>query len=201
MIDLFLNALSNAAPNMVIAGQPGDAMNIMLTGRHPKSNELFVSGEATGVGWGAFEGGDGSNAMVTYGGGDLKNFPVEVQEYRFPIRIHEYKLRTNSGGTGRWRGGLGLVRRYEVLSDARLSTWFERTETPGRGLFNGGNGKPADVTVTNGTTSWKALKCADVPVKAGTTITVATGGGGGFGSATERSAEAIEEDQLQGYTS
>lgn len=201
MIDLFLNALSNAAPDAVIAGQSGDAMNIMLTGRHPESSELFVSGEATGVGWGAFEGGDGSNAMITYGGGDLKNFPVEVQEYRFPIRIHEYKLRPNSGGTGRWRGGLGLVRRYEVLSDARLSTWFERTETPGRGLLNGGNGKPGDVTVTHGEASWKALKCADVPVKAGTMITVATGGGGGFGSAEERSAEAIEEDLLQGYTS
>ena len=200
MIDLFLNALSNAAPDSVIAGQCGDAMNIMFTGNHPTSNELFVSGEATGVGWGAFRGGDGSSAMVTYGGGDLKNFPVEVQEYRFPLRIHEYRLRPNSGGKGRWRGGLGLIRTYEVLSNARLSTWFERTQTPGRGLLGGKNGEPGDVTVTNKENSWKALKCADVPVEAGTMITIATGGGGGFGPAEERTTEAIEEDILQGYT-
>jgi len=201
MIDLFLNALSNAAPEAVIAGQPGDAMNIMFTGQHPTSKELFVSGEATGVGWGAFDGGDGANGMITYGGGDLKNFPVEVMEYRFPLRIHEYGLRPDSGGTGRWRGGLGLIRRYETLTDTRLSTWFERTQTPGRGLFNGGDGKPAEITVNDGKDSWTALKCGNVPIPKGTMITVATGGGGGFGPSNERSAQAIEEDLAQGYTS
>ena len=122
-------------------------MNIMITGKNSDNGELFVSGEATGIGWGAFNGSDGSNGMMTYGGGDLKNFPIEVQEYRFPIRIHEYKLRPNSGGEGQWRGGLGLVRKYEVLSDSRLSTWFERTKTPGQGLLGAGNGKPAEVLV------------------------------------------------------
>jgi N-methylhydantoinase B len=87
-----------------------------------------------------------------------------------------------------------------VLSNARLSTWFERTQTPGRGLLGGKNGEPGDVTVTNKENSWKALKCADVPVEAGTMITIATGGGGGFGPAEERTTEAIEEDILQGYT-
>ncbi|MBO68029.1 MAG: 5-oxoprolinase [Acidiferrobacteraceae bacterium] len=200
MIDLFLNALSNAAPEAVIAGQPGDAMNIMLTGKQPSTGELFVSGEATGVGWGAFQGGDGSNGMITYGGGDLKNFPIEVQEHRFPIRIHEYSLRPNSGGLGKWRGGLGLIRRYETLSEARLSTWFERTQTPGRGLFGGESGEPAMVTVDDGQETWSALKCADVPIPAGTKITVATGGGGGFGPTHERSEHDIENDTLMGYT-
>ena len=200
MIDLFLNALSNAAPEAVIAGQPGDAMNIMFTGQHPISKELFVSGEATGVGGGAFDGGDGANGMITYGGGDLKNFPVEVMEYRFPLRIHEYGLRPDSGGIGRWRGGLGLIRRYETLTDTRLSTWFERTQTPGRGLFDGGGGKPAEITVNDGKDSWTALKCGNVPIPKGTLITVATGGGGGFGPPNERSAQAIEEDMAQGYT-
>ena len=201
MIDLFLKALSNAAPETVIAGQPGDAMNIMFTGKHPVSKELFVSGEATGIGWGAFDGGDGANGMITYGGGDLKNFPVEVMEYRFPIRIHEYALRPDSGGIGRWRGGLGLIRRYETLTDTRLSTWFERTQTPGRGLLKGGNGKPADVIVNEGKKTWTALKCGNIPIPKGTMITVSTGGGGGFGAPDKRSQQDIEEDLLQGYTS
>ena len=200
MIDLFLDALSNAAPDAVIAGQPGDAMNIMITGKHTDSEELFVSGEATGIGWGAFNGSDGSNGMMTYGGGDLKNFPIEVQEYRFPLRIHEYRLRPNSGGDGRWRGGLGLIRKYEVLKDSRLSTWFERTKTTGQGLLGAGNGKPAEVLVEepNGK-KWNALKCADVAITAGTNITVKTGGGGGFGLPEKRSKNAIIEDKKQGY--
>ena len=200
MIDLFLEALSNATPNGVIAGQPGDAMNIMITGRHSDSDDLFVSGEATGIGWGAYHGSDGSNGMMTYGGGDLKNFPIEVQEYRFPLRIHEYRLRPNSGGNGQWRGGLGLIRKYEVLKDSRLSTWFERTITPGQGLLGGENGKPAEVLVEepNGTI-WNALKCADVAITAGTIITVKTGGGGGFGLSKKRSKRAIREDKEQGY--
>ena len=202
MIDLFLEALSNATPNSVIAGQPGDAMNIMITGKHTDSEDLFVSGEATGIGWGAFHGSDGSNGMMTYGGGDLKNFPVEVQEYRFPLRIHEYRLRPNSGGDGQWRGGLGLVRKYEVLKNSRLSTWFERTVTPGKGLLGGTDGKPAEVLVEepNGK-KWNALKCADVAITAGTIVTVKTGGGGGFGSPDKRSRDDIIEDKKQGYIS
>ena len=200
MIDLFLDALSNAAPDAVIAGQPGDAMNIMITGKHTDSEDLFVSGEATGIGWGAFNGGDGSNGMMTYGGGDLKNFPIEVQEHRFPLRIHEYRLRPNSGGDGQWRGGLGLIRKYEVLKDSRLSTWFERTKTTGRGLLGAGNGKPAEVLVEepNGK-KWNALKCADVAITAGTKITVKTGGGGGFGLPEKRSKKSRKEDKKQGY--
>ena len=201
MIDLFLDALSNATPSGVVAGQPGDAMNIMITGNDNKTGKLFVSGEATGIGWGAYEGGDGANGMMTYGGGDLKNFPIEVQEHRFPIRINEYSLRSNSGGNGRWRGGLGLVRRYEILQDSKLSTWFERTKTTGRGLFGGKNGKAAEVVVEEPKgKKWNALKCADLHIPAGTKITIKTGGGGGFGSPAKRSKDALIEDKKQGYT-
>ena len=138
--------------------------------------------------------------MMTYGGGDLKNFPIEVQEHRFPLRIHEYRLRPNSGGDGQWRGGLGLIRKYEVLKDSRLSTWFERTKTTGRGLLGAGNGKPAEVLVEepNGK-KWNALKCADVAITAGTKITVKTGGGGGFGLPEKRLKKSIKEDKKQGY--
>ncbi len=181
MIDLFMKSISNATLDYIIAGQPGDAMNIMFTGNHPDTGELFVSGEATGVGWGAHKGSNGENGMMTYGGGDLKNFPVEVQEFKFPLLIHEYSLRKGSGGKGKWNGGMGLKRKYELLSDAKLSTWFERTKTPGEGLQGGSNGLPGDVIVNYENKNWKALKCANVPLKKGTQVTIKTGGGGGFG--------------------
>jgi N-methylhydantoinase B len=162
----------------------------------------FVSGEATAVGWGAYRGGDGSDALINYGGGDLKNVPVEVQESRYPILVHRYALREGSGGRGRWRGGLGVEREYEVLADGvTVSTWFERTRTPGWGLFGG---EPGDVTTVtfddgSGAEPRSILKVNRLPAPRGTRILVATGGGGGFGDPAERSQGDLERDRVDGY--
>ena len=142
MIDLMMRALAPALPDVVVAGQAADPMNIMFTGRQPGTGERFVCGEATAVGWGAYAQGDGTNGLINYGGGDLKNFPVEVIESLYPIRIHRYGLWEGSGGAGRTRGGLGVEREYETLAaDIGLSLWFERTLTPGQGLFGGEDGR------------------------------------------------------------
>lgn len=201
MIDLFIRALSEALPDRVVAGQPADAMNILFSGVDPSSGEPFVSGEATAVGWGAYQGGDGTNGLINYGGGDLKNIPVEVQEARYPIRVHRYALRPDSGGVGRWRGGLGIEREYEVLADGvNVSTWFERTLTPGWGLFGGGPGGVTEVTMATGDGTFDLLKVNQRPAPAGARIVVATGGGGGYGDPAERDAHAREADLVDGYT-
>ncbi len=175
MIDLFIRALAPAMPDRVVAGQPADAMNIMFCGTHPSTGEPFVSGEATAVGWGAYLSGDGTNGLINYGGGDLKNIPVEVQEARYPIRVHRYGLREDSGGPGRSRGGLGVVREYETLADMTVSTWFERTRTPGWGLFGGRSGAVTAVEITEDGTARSLLKCNQLAVRRGTRIVVATG--------------------------
>jgi N-methylhydantoinase B len=200
MIDLFLKAVSGAVPDRVVAGQPSDAMNILFTGNYD-NGEVFISGEATAVGWGAWMGGDGSNALINYGGGDLKNLPVEVQEVRYPLRIHRYALRPDSGGLGRWRGGLGIERAYEVLADdVALSTWFERTTTPGWGLCGAEAGQVSTVELEQPDGSTKSLlKSARVAASRGTRVTVRTGGGGGFGEPSQRPADKIAEDLADGY--
>ena len=198
MIDLFMRAMSEPAPHLTVAGQPADAMNIMFTGDHPSTGELFVSGEATGVGWGAYDGGDGSNGMITFGGGDLKNFPVEVQEHRYPLRIHEYALRNDSGGRGRWRGGLGIVRDYEVLTDCRLSTWFERTRTPGGGLFGadagGSRRSPSTKPAELGRAQVRRCACCR-----GYASTCRNRRWRRIRTRHERDASAIEQDLIDGY--
>lgn len=200
MIDLFIKALAPAVPDRVVAGQPADAMNILFTGNDPETGEQFVSGEATAVGWGAYAGGDGTNALINYGGGDLKNVPVEVQEARYPIRIHRYALRVDSGGDGRWRGGLGIEREYEVLVDGvTVSTWFERTLTPGWGLFGGEAGEVTAVTLSSGEDTRDLLKVNRHPVPLKSRILVATGGGGGYGSPAERDDEERASDIIDGY--
>jgi N-methylhydantoinase B len=200
MIDLFIRALAPAIPDSVVAGQPADPMNIMFSGRDPRSGARFVSGEATAVGWGAYRGGDGTNALINYGGGDLKNFPVEVMETRYPLRIHRYALRPDSGGAGRTRGGLGVVREYETLADdLALSLWFERTIEPGRGLFGGRDGEVTRVGVDTGHGPRQILKGNQIKVPRGTRVMVEIGGGGGYGPPEERDPDALAADLADGY--
>jgi N-methylhydantoinase B len=202
MIDLFIRAMAPAMPDAVVAGQPADPMNIIFCGRDPRNGERFVSGEATAVGWGAYAGGDGTNALINYGGGDLKNFPVEVMEARYPLRIHRYGLIPDSGGAGRWRGGLGVVRDYETLADdLTMSLWFERTRTPGLGLFGGQDGTVTSVEVDTGEGARPLLKVNQLPVPRGTRVSVRIGGGGGYGPPQERDPQDVEEDLTDGYVS
>jgi N-methylhydantoinase B len=200
MIDLFIRALAPALPGAVVAGQPADAMNIMFTGRNPRTGERFVCGEATAVGWGAHAEGDGANALINYGGGDLKNFPVEVVESLYPLRIHRYGLWEDSGGDGEHRGGLGVHREYETLADGlTVSLWFERTRTPAWGLFGGEAGRPTHVVVDRGDGPEAVLKVNGLPLPAGARVAVRTGGGGGYGDPAGRSREARARDLADGY--
>jgi N-methylhydantoinase B len=201
MIDLFIKALSTGLPHLTVAGQPSDAMNILFVGTSPIDGKQFFTGEASGVGWGAYSTGDGSNAQINYGGGDLKNYPVEVYENRYPIIIHKYALRVDSCGRGGFRGGLGIQREYEVLvEDATVSLWFERTQTLAWGLFGGEAAKPAKITIQRENEEIFMLKANRLPLTKGSRVLVETGGGGGYGSVSARSSELIENDLADGYT-
>src|SRR5690606_8900929 len=126
----------------------------------------------------------------------------EIIEQRYPLRLREFSLRENSGGRGRFRGGLGTVRVYETLDDVRLGLWFERHQTPSWGLEGGEDGAPPEVYVTRpGGEREMVLKCNAVPVSAGTVIEVLTGGGGGWGDPAERDPESVAEDRRLGLTS
>ena len=200
MIDLFIRALAPAVPDRVVAGQAADPMNVLFSGPNPRTGEDFVVGEATAVGWGAYQGGDGTNGLINYGGGDLKNIPVEVMESRYPIRVHQYSVWPDSGGRGRWRGGLGVLRDYEVLADdITVSTWFERTRTPAWGLFGGEDGAATAVTLTVDGETVPLLKANQIPAPKGSQLHVATGGGGGYGTPDERDPELATEDLIDGY--
>ena len=201
MIDLFIKALSTGLPHLTVAGQPSDAMNILFVGTSPIDGKQFFTGEASGVGWGAYSTGDVSNAQINYGGGDLKNYPVEVYENRYPIIIHKYALRVDSCGRGEFRGGLGIQIEYEVLvEDATVSLWFERTQTLAWGLFGGEAAKPAKITIQRENEEIFMLKANRLPLTKGSRVLVETGGGAGYGSVSARSSELIENDLADGYT-
>ena len=88
-------------------------------------------------GWGGFEGGDGEDGLINNVNGGFKDYPVEVFEVKYPALIRDYGFRPDTGGPGRFRGGCGLFRRFEVETDAFLYLWLERSVTPAWGLFGG----------------------------------------------------------------
>jgi N-methylhydantoinase B len=198
-IDLVIRALAPVAPEAVVAGQPADPMNVTIVGRRADGSR-WVTGDATAVGWGAHAGGDGCNGLINYGAGDLKNYPVEVVESRYPLRVVRYGLREGSGGAGRHRGGLGVVREYELLDDGiEVSLWLERSKLPAWGLFGGGDGAPTRGEVEVDDAVELVTKANAMRLPRGARVRVLTGGGGGYGPPDERSPEAVADDVSDGY--
>ena len=198
-IDLTIKALAPALPEAVVAGQPADPMNITIVGRRPDGTR-WVTGDATAVGWGAHAGGDGCDGLINYGAGDLKNYPIEVIESRYPLRVLQYGLREGSGGAGRYRGGLGIVREYELLDDGiEVSLWLERSKLPAWGLFGGEDGVPTTGEVERDGKIEVVTKANAMRLPRGSRIRVMTGGGGGYGPPDERAAEALADDVADGY--
>ena len=198
-MDLMVRALSVAVPDRAAAGHVGDSWNVIFV--NERGHSVFLSGESLVGGWGAYPGGDGESALIHSAAGDFKNFPVETMEHRYPLRLLQHGLRIGSGGAGQWRGGLGIVREYEVLAPCRLSLWFERSRTPSWGLAGGRSGASPDVWVTlPGDRQQRVLKCNAKPVPAGTRVLVLTGGGGGWGDPSSRDPAAVQEDLRLGLT-
>jgi N-methylhydantoinase B len=203
LIDLFIKLTAEVVPERVIAAQCADAMNVVADGLRGSDGERWMSAEATGVGWGASLHQDGENGMVSYGGGDLKNYPIEVMESRYPIRVTGYGLETDSGGAGKRRGGLAISRTYEIYDDStHLSLWLERSVTGPWGLFSGKAGRvPATELHRPGQPDLHILKCSHVAAPSGSTLHIVTGGGGGYGDPYLREPELVEQDLLDGYVS
>ena len=195
LIDLFLKALAPAMPDQVAAAHYGDSMVISFNGIDSRTQERFLTIEATTGGWGAWSKGDGQDSLINEVNGSFRDLPVEIFERKYPARILRYAIRTDSGGAGKFRGGNGTVRQYLLLEDANLSLWFERSVTPAWGLSGGEPGLGPEVVVRDPEGSeTRLLKVNARPLKAGTVITVASGGGGGFGPARERAADRVRSD-------
>jgi N-methylhydantoinase B len=203
LVDLIIKALAPAIPRQVAAGLPGDAWNVIMVHWDPNGRLASAWGEAIAGGWGANAFGDGESAVIHTGAGDFRNFPIEVMENKYPIQIHHYGLGTDSGGPGKHRGGLNVVKEYETLDERMdLSLWFERTRTPSWGLFGGEDGSVPEVIISAGTADERSLlKVDSLPLPKGTRFRVATGGGGGYGFPWERDYQHVREDVNDGYVS
>ena len=202
LLDLMIQALAPVLPRVVAAGLPGDSWNVFVIGTDPDGGAGFCSGEALDGGWGASDECDGASAVIHSAAGDFRNIPVETFESRYPVLIRRLLLGQDSGGAGRHRGGLNVVKEYELLTDASVTLHVDRASMPSWGLFGGKSGARPYVSVCRpGAAEQTVHKVEQMALPRGTRFVCVTGGGGGYGEPTERDRQAVMNDLLDGYIS
>lgn len=188
-------ALQSVLGDAVIAASGSPLWSLIQTGVRSTgqtyANVLFFNG-----GMGATGSGDGQNAMAWPS--NVSNVPVELIERNAPMLIRKKELRPDSGGAGRFRGGLGQEVVFEVTSDTPIGMIFmaERCRFPAPGASGGGHGAPGELTIDGESIDHRR----NVVLTKGQIVTLRTPGGGGFGPPQHRSAEQRSADQRDGYT-
>ena len=199
VIDVVLGALSKALPENVIAAANGANTTAVFSGIDPRTNKPYLYFETLGGGMGARATKDGKDG-VQVGITNTSNLPVESIEQEYPLRVEEYSFVENSGGAGKYRGGMGLRRvLMPVDHECVFNGAGERFRYQPWGLFGGLAGGSGRFTIWDADGERRLDdKPNEVEVVPGTRITVETPGAGGYGAPSERAAEALQIDQKSG---
>jgi N-methylhydantoinase B len=132
----------------------------------------------------------------------MRNLPTELVESQSSIRIIEYDINTDSGGPGRWRGGVGQTLTVESLCDDGIIivAGLDRMRFPTFGVAGGRPGAPMRAVLNRGRAGEKQLgKVHELYVRRGDTVTILMPGGGGFGDPLQRDPQAVLSDVLRGF--
>jgi N-methylhydantoinase B len=200
-----MGALAQALDGKVTGDLKGGGNHCYVGGPDPRTGETFIFYEYPAGGTGAFEGGDGSNAVRTWTESDMTTLqPIEAVEQLYPLRIERTALREDSGGPGQWRGGLGLTRAVRVQAPAtQLSVLAEKAVLPPFGVCGGAagatnrfyirrNGRAIEPSPLPG-------KVSGFPLEPGDLLMMESSGGGGFGDPLDRDPARVAADLAEGY--
>ncbi len=181
IVDVLLRALAQAMPQRVLAGSSGTMNNLTIGGMDPRTGAPFAYYETIAGGLGARPTKDGVSGIHTHMTNSL-NTPAEALEHAYPFRVTRYSLRRGSGGTGRQRGGDGIVREVEVLTDSEVTLLADRRSRGPYGLRGAKDGAPgrAEVIRRDGSRQPIAGK-ASARLRKGERIRIESPGGGGWG--------------------
>jgi N-methylhydantoinase B len=200
--EAILRALATFVPDKRIAGGSGSAA-LVLGGRDAQTNKAYVHYEIFSGGTGARSGKDGVSATAFHLS-NCKTAPIEIIESEFPARVERFEMLQDSGGAGEWRGGLGFVRDYRILTDeVRFSMRTDKHAIEPFGSAEGLAGAKGACVVNADATTAKQLpsRFGDHRLQRDDTIRVERPGGGGLGDPLKRPADKVVEDVRQGYVS
>ena len=188
--DTVLSAFAELVPDRLPAQSQGTMNNLTIGSRDGDSYSYY---ETIGGGFGARPTKDGMDG-VQVGMTNTLNTPIEALEAEYPLRVIRYGLRPDSGGRGRYRGGLGIERRLLVEVPSTVSLLTERRRYPPSGVAGGDDGLCGENLVDGEPVEAKTT----IEVEAGTTVTVRTPGGGGHGPPDQRDPRAQAADIADG---
>jgi N-methylhydantoinase B len=198
LADVLLEALAQFNPGRALAHSgASSALSIAWSkGRPGQINQQYeIAGSAYGGGMGH----DGVTGAATHLS-NLHSTPIEVLESEFPCRITRFDLVADSGGAGRWRGGLAVRREYQLLEDATVIRRFNKTQFPPKGVAGGKAGTRARFVVRVGTDKeYETPASARVEMLNGERFLLQSAGGGGYGDPRERDRAAVARDVGEGY--
>ena len=197
-----LRALAPFVPEKRIAGGSGSAA-LVLGGRAAGSDRAYVHYEILSGGTGARSGKDGVSATAFHLS-NCKTAPIEIIESEFPTRVERFEMIADSGGAGRWRGGLGFARDYRILADeVRFSMRTDKHAIEPFGSDGGLAGAKGSCIVNPGAKDEKRLpsRFGDYRLKRNDLLRIERPGGGGLGDPLERPAQNVLNDARQGYVS
>ncbi len=181
IVDVLLGALAQACPAKVPAASQGTMNNVTIGGALAAGG-AFAYYETIGGGMGARPDADGPSAVHSHMTNTL-NTPVEALEYAYPLRVLRYEVRRGSGGRGKFRGGNGIRRDVQVLTDCRATLLSERRRRGPYGLAGGEAGLPGENVILRGGEEIPLPGKGTVDLRAGDVLSIRTPGGGGYGKA------------------
>lgn len=198
IVTALLPAISDRAPAQSSGHTTAFTAGIETTEKHVGVDDIAP------IGYGAQAGRDGASALEHFSIAGIPVASAEVWESKAPVLKKSITLATDSGGPGRWRGGLGTRVEWSFDAGADVTLQSERTgELTGAGLEGGLPGRGRNhVEVAIGTPDERVLGMStDVTLKAGQGIVMHGAGGAGYGDPRERDVEAVERDVRRGYVS
>ena len=201
LADAIFAALVPALGERALA-RSGIQQGVIFAGVDPRTGRYYVDYENFAPGIGARRARDGADCAQVHTT-NTSNLPIEAFEAEFPLTIERFELIVDSGGAGRWRGGLGVRRDFRVQAETRLAVRSARQRFPALGLEGGQAGSLGsfEVVGVDGERRRVPSTATDVPLAAGEVVIVRTPGGGGIGNPRDRDPARVLDDVREGRVS
>jgi N-methylhydantoinase B len=204
VVDTIVTALATAWPDHIPAAHLGTLGGaVVFFGTNPKTGKRFVIQSIEGGGWGGRPFEDGESGTVSVCQGDVRNGAIEAIELKCPVLVKERALRADSGGAGKYRGGLGGNTTVVNFVEGRWNlNRPPRIDCPPWGIRGGKPGGHGDALLRLPTENeFKSVDANRYLVPSKCEVIIQTGGGGGWGDPLDRDAERVREDVIDGFVS
>ncbi|MFI1094037.1 hydantoinase B/oxoprolinase family protein [Streptomyces sp. NPDC020917] len=199
--EVILKALAQGMPHLVPACSGGDVSSMMGLGTNPRTGQPWLEATNEAVGFGGHLGGDGEDGIMHLSEPGCRNNPVEVLEQKSPMFIERYGYVPDTAGPGRHRGGVGVQRVYRFTAPSTGIALVYRTKSAPWPVDGGEPATPASIVLNPGTDREVVTRGSYNALEAGDVLANITGGGGGYGPASERDPAKVLEDVIDGFVS